>query len=188
MKLNACLNSKCKEHHLEGTRRHQPRNQHPNAFNQPGNSFNHPGNSFNQPSDQQRQPVKSFNIQSESDFPPVGQQSRNKQLNPWKEEQSSSAVSSDQKMEDFLDKYTAKMSSQFASTISTQVNMAVQQSISPLREKINLLGGSQTREQTLQREGGLLINKETEGVQNQDLQSLLLKYLQNLIPQKSQTV
>ena len=66
--------------------------------------------------------------------------------------------------------------------------MAVQQSISPLREKINLLGGSQTREQTLQREGGLLINKETEGVQNQDLQSLLLKYLQNLIPQKSQTV
>ena len=119
---------------------------------------------------------------------PVGQQSRNKQLNPWKEEQSSSAVSSDQKMEDFLDKYTAKMSSQFASTISTQVNMAVQQSISPLREKINLLGGSQTREQTLQREGGLLINKETEGVQNQDLQSLLLKYLQNLIPQKSQTV
>ena len=188
LKLNACLNSKCKEHHLEGTRRHQPRNQHPNAFNQPGNSFNHPGNSFNQPSDQQRQPVKSFNIQSESDFPPVGQQSRNKQLNPWKEEQSSSAVSSDQKMEDFLDKYTAKMSSQFASTISTQVNMAVQQSISPLREKINLLGGSQTREQTLQREGGLLINKETEGVQNQDLQSLLLKYLQNLIPQKSQTV
>ena len=198
LKLNACMNSKCKEHHLEGTRRHQPKNQPPITFNQPGNPFNQPGNSFNQPGnslnqpgntlhqrEQHRQPANSFNIQSEREFPPVRQNPTNKRLNPWNEEVSS--VESDNKMEAFLDKYTAKMSSQFASTISTQVNMAVQQSINPLKEQIKFLGRNQTREQIPQRDDEQLINQETQVTpkQNQDIQSLLLKYLQNLIPQQT---
>ena len=109
------------------------------------------------------------------------QSTNNKHLNPWNEEPSS-VESDDNKMESFLDKYTAKMSSQFASTISTQVNMAVQQSIRPLKEEIEHLGRFQIKESTLQREGGQLANKETPvaPVQDQDIQSLLLKYLQNL--------
>ena len=206
LKLNVCLNSKCKEHHLEGTRRHQPKNQAitfnqtSNPFNQPGNSFNQPGNSFNQPGNafnqpgnssnqpdnlfnQHRQPVNSFNTQSEREFPPVNQQTRKKYVNPWNDE-SSSDNSDESKMETFLDKYTAKMTSHFASTISTQVNMAVQKSINPINEEIKLLRRSQSRE-PLQREGGQSINETPAAqTQNQDIHSLLTKYLQSLASPK----
>ena len=94
--------------------------------------------------------------------------------------------SDESKMETFLDKYTAKMTSHFASTISTQVNMAVQKSINPINEEIKLLRRSQPREQPLQREGEQLINQETPAAQtqNQDIHSLLTKYLQSLASQK----
>ena len=175
LKLNVCLNSKCKEHHLEGTRRYQPRNQPPVTFNQPGNSFTQPGNSFTQAREQQRLPPNPFQVQSESDFPSLHKHT-NKQLNPWNDERAS-VESEENKMESFLEKYTAKMSSHFASTISTQVNMAVQQSISPLREEIKHLGRSQIKEPP---------SPETSvtPIQEKDIQSLVIKYLQNLVTQK----
>lgn len=200
LKLKICLNKKCKLHHIEGTRRHQSRevqqqpyrSQPRDLVEQTSNSLNQPGNSFNQSREQWQQSSRpqsrnTFNVHSDIDFPHMEQQSNvnQKRFSPWKEELPS--VETDKQMGSFLDQYTAKISSQLASTISAQVNDAVQRSIRPLKEEITQIGRSQRRELPTQTEDRTLIGQETTPItpiQDLDIQSLV-KCLQNLIPTKT---
>lgn len=192
LNLNICLNKKCKEVHILGTRRYQPKNQ---------TQWNHPSSS-NMPN--------SYNLQSSKEFPSIIHKNNRQSPNPWNNSPQNESndswkntphnevrnpwqngtqnedsepwsnpkqkeVAQEQKMESFLEKCLAKMNSQVTSAISAQVNEAVERSLQPLKENIRIsqIGRSQ------------LVNKEiqpTPPPQDATMDSIL-KLLKQLVPQ-----
>ena len=159
--LQICLNKKCKDVHIQGTRRYQPKS---------SSQWENP------PVQNTRSPL---NLQSQQEFPNLDKQSRNTNKtitpNPWGSEPQNETNNNEQLMNSFLEKCFARINTQVASTISLQVDEAVQRSLLPIKEKLIM---------PVTRPGGTEAVNSTQNTSQQEDLSSILKCLKQLIPNK----
>lgn len=159
--LQICLNKKCKDVHIKGTRRFQPKSS-PQWENPPVHQTRGP-----------------LNLQSQHEFPNLDKPSHNTNEiitpSPWFSKPQKETNNNEQLMNAFLEKCLDRINTQVASAISQKVDEAVQRSLLlPIKEKVIM--------PVARPAGTEAVNNSTPNTSQQEDLSSILKCLKQLIP------